>query len=50
MARIDCLLNRNLSAVVVSQQVYEALGQPAYLAPFKYSERDGVMTFVLQLG
>jgi class 3 adenylate cyclase len=37
-------------AVVVSQQVYEALGQPAYLTPFKYSERDGVMTFVLQLG
>jgi class 3 adenylate cyclase len=34
-------------AVVVSQQVFESLGQPAYLAPFKYSDRDGIMTFVL---
>ncbi|MEW6281272.1 MAG: adenylate/guanylate cyclase domain-containing protein [Candidatus Eremiobacterota bacterium] len=35
-------------SVVVSQQVFEALGQPAFLVPFKYAERDGIMSFRLE--
>lgn len=32
----------------VSQLVFEALGQPEYLEPWKYAERDGIMTFRLK--